>query len=392
MTTHRSKRLDQEPAVGTPPRGFDRRGVSAAVGGNSTALLLFLAFASTVLVSVFTLGNVVPDDLAEEPVRTLLNPLFLIPAGLLAAAALLSSRQARVRLDVEGGAVVWTWSLLVPYRSRREPFDVSTVREVRLRSESRVLRSLPTEHGAPTSSVAVKYIASLEGVSPTKAFGSFDYDWVRSVAEHFALGLRVPLRLSEDDVRAPEEIYAPLRDRLAQRLLPASAPLPAGAGRLSADYDAEEGTTRIVLPRAGVSTVIVVDSIAIFIALAIVASILMAALGILGWPVPTVCAGVFAIAVVVAGFRARTSAVVTVLADGGLEIVRRFPIAWRTQRIAGDELDDISVLEGPTEPLDHLKADGWRRKLEFGFGLDASERRWLERSLHLAIARRSALV
>ncbi len=228
MTTHRLNRLDQEPAVGPPPRGFDRRGVSADVGGNSRALLLFLAFASTVLVSAFTLSNVVPDDLKEEPVRALLNPLFLIPAGLLAAAALLSWRQARVRLDVEGGAVVWTWSLFVPYRSRREPLNLSAVREVRLRSESRVLHSLSTGHGTPSSRVAVKYIASLEGASPAKEFGSFGYGWVRSVAEHFALGLRVPLRLSEDDVRAPEEIYAPLRDRLARRLLPTTAPLPAG--------------------------------------------------------------------------------------------------------------------------------------------------------------------
>ena len=159
---------------------------------------------------------------------------------------------------------------------------------------------------------------------------------------------------------------------------------------MSADYDAAEGTTRIVLPRVGVSTVIVVDSVQLFIALAIVASLLTAALGIFGWPLLTVYAGVFVIAVAVAGFRARASAVVTVLADGGLEIDRRFPIGWRTQRIAGDELDDISVLDGPTEPVDLLKADGWRRRLEFGFGLDSSERQWLERLLHLAIARRSA--
>ena len=394
MTTHRSNRPNPKPAIGTPALGFDPSGVSARLGGGNTgALLRFLAFATTVLVTVFTISNLVPDDLAEEPILSFFNPAYLIPLILLTVAGLLSQRHSRIQLDPEGGGVKWTWSVLVPYKSRRDPVDLSGVYEVRLETGTRTVTFMTPSVGSQSTDEreVVSYSAILEGSPGPLSYGCRDYGWTRAVAEHFALGLGVPLRLSDDDVRAPEEICTPLRDRLAQRDLP--DPVPANRGRLNADDDAAAGTTRVVLPPGGATGPIVVDAITLFIMMAILACFPMIWLAPNGPLSPRglmLFGTVAAIAVAYMAFRARSSAVVTVLADGGFELVRCFPIGRRTYRIAGDDLDDVSVVDDPTDPSNLLEADGRHQSFQFGHGLKAGEVQWLESVLHEAIAGRSA--
>ena len=181
------------------------------------------------------------------------------------------------------------------------------------------MTALPTGPGTPHTSVAVKFIASLDGTSPSVAFGSANYSWARSVAEHFALGLQVPLRLFEDDVRAPEEIYAPLRDRLARRLLPAPGSLPAGRGpierrrrRRGGNHEDRLAAGRHLGCHCGGR------GLALHPDWRSSGSFLLVLLTPVFSPTPYAVLAVIAVAV--ARFRAGTSTVVTVLADGGLEI------------------------------------------------------------------------
>jgi hypothetical protein len=68
-----------------------------------------------------------------------------------------------------------------------------------------------------------------------------------------------------------------------------------------------------------------------------------------------------------------------------LEVVQRLPFGGHTRRIAGDDLDDVSLDENVA-----VVARGWPRDILFGAGLSSDELEWLEHELCLAIAGRSA--
>lgn len=345
---------------------FEPYGVSKVHGGTPTFLVLM---ATAFLVLGLLVGH---EDAPAEA--------YWLASAMLPLAVLLALRRVHTRLDLDGGAVVETWRLVFPYRSRRRALDLSQVREVRLETVHTVSHLPSVGSGGPWSREETRrHFVHLVGASPGFVYKGSTDPQTRSAAEYFAVALGVPLRLVEDEVRTPTEICEPLRDRLARSLPPAPTSPPPVESRLTVEKDEATGTTRFLVPAVGAVRVIVQPSIlftVVIIALLISTSGLRRGLAM--------GAAVAAGTAVSLWFRTHRSEEITILADGGLEVSRRFPVGGYRRRIAGADLEAVHR-HGDFI----ITAEGRRRSIWFGLGLTSDELEWLELAVCRAMAETS---